>query len=282
MTTHFRREQLYELVLGVLALAVVPALLLEEQPEPQVRLAGMVLNWVIWLAFCLDVLLHFRRSHWRLSFIREAWLDVALVVIAPPFLAPAAIQGVRSLRLLRTLRFLRVIRVLAVASLGLKVGGRALQRSKFHYVLLVAAATVALGTAGIYVVEHGANPGIRTLDDALWWAVVTATTVGYGDVSPVTGEGRVIAVLLMLMGIGVIGIFTASLAGWLFERGDDERQTEVQARLSAIEAKLDALLKRTETSHRNGTAESSQLIDTMGDGPHNLPPTAAAASDDAL
>jgi voltage-gated potassium channel len=169
---------------------------------------------------------------------------VALVILAPPFLVPTAVQGVRSLRLLRTLRFLRVLRALSIAAIGIKIGSQALQRSKFHYVLLVAAATVALGTVGIYVIEHGANPGIRTFDDALWWAVVTATTVGYGDVSPVTGEGRVIAVLLMLVGIGVIGIFTASLAGWLFERGDDDRQAQVEARLMAIEDKLDSLLRR--------------------------------------
>jgi voltage-gated potassium channel len=58
--------------------------------------------------------------------------------------------------------------------------------------------------------------------DALWWAVVTATTIGYGDLSPVTVEGRLIAVVLMLTGIGVIGVFTATVASFFFEQERSE------------------------------------------------------------
>lgn len=238
--TH-RRERLYELVMGGLALAVLPALLLEDHPEPSVRLTGAVLNWIIWLAFCADVLLHFKRSGWRLSFVRDAWLDVALVLLAPPFLVPAAMQGVRSLRILRTLRFLRVLRAVSIAGIGLRVSGRALRHRSFHYVLLVALITIGLGTVGIYVLEHGTNPGIRSIDDALWWAVVTATTVGYGDVSPATGEGRLIAVVLMLVGIGVIGIFTATVANFMFEQEGDDRLAQLERRLVEIDRKLDVL-----------------------------------------
>lgn len=74
-----------------------------------------------------------------------------------------------------------------------------------------------------------------------WWAIVTATTVGYGDLSPVTLEGRIIAVLLMLTGIGVIGIFTANVASLFFEQEASGDQQHIERRLQAIEAKLDAL-----------------------------------------
>lgn len=82
-----------------------------------------------------------------------------------------------------------------------------------------------------------------------WWAVVTATTVGYGDVSPVTLEGRLIAVVLMLTGIGVIGVFTATVASLFFEQ-DRSELAEVHRRLDAIEGKLDAILR---TEQRRGS-----------------------------
>ena len=100
-----------------------------------------------------------------------------------------------------------------------------------------------------YYVERDAG-GVSSFGDALWWAVVTATTVGYGDLSPVTSTGRVIAVVLMFVGIGVIGAFTATIASWFIEQehmADRPQQgDDVRRRLDAIDAKLDALLRRGE------------------------------------
>jgi voltage-gated potassium channel len=74
--------------------------------------------------------------------------------------------------------------------------------------------------------------------------VVTATTVGYGDVSPVTLEGRLIAVVLMLTGIGVIGVFTATVATLFFEQDKESELAAVAARLDSLERKMDLLLSR--------------------------------------
>jgi voltage-gated potassium channel Kch len=105
-----------------------------------------------------------------------------------------------------------------VAGIGLRLARRLFGRRKFHYIALVAIAVVLLGALGVFLVERGSNRSIGSFGDALWWAVVTATTVGYGDVSPVTLEGRLIAVVLMLTGIGVIGVFTATVAALFFEQ----------------------------------------------------------------
>ncbi len=83
-----------------------------------------------------------------------------------------------------------------------------------------------------------------TLGDALWWSVVTATTVGYGDISPTTGEGRVIAVVLMLVGIAVIGAFTATLASLFFEQEKSPEIARLEARLEQIDSKLDQIAAR--------------------------------------
>jgi voltage-gated potassium channel len=134
--------------------------------------------------------------------------DLAIIVLSPPFLVPEQLQAARTLRVLR---LLRLVRVLAVAGLGLRLARQALRHHRFHYVLVVALATVGLGALGLWIAEE------RSFGDALWWAVVTATTVGYGDISPSTVEGRIIAVVLMLTGIGVIGIFTATVVSFFFE-----------------------------------------------------------------
>jgi voltage-gated potassium channel len=139
------------------------------------------------------------------------------------------------------LRLLRLVRAGTVAGIGLRTLRRLLRHRGFAYVLCVGAITVTLGAFGIYLLERGET--VQSLGDAFWWAVVTVTTVGYGDVSPRTGEGRLIAVVLMFVGIGVVSVFTATLASFFFTVDEESDTGRLERRLSAIEAKLDELLK---------------------------------------
>jgi voltage-gated potassium channel len=82
---------------------------------------------------------------------------------------------------------------------------------------------------------------VKSFGDALWWAVTTTTTVGYGDVYPRTGEGRIIAMGLMVTGIGVIGIFTATVASLFMSSGDDQLAA-LHKRLEEIDQKIERLL----------------------------------------
>jgi len=207
------------------------------------------MNWVIWLAYIVDFVVRWKDARWSPRFARASWLDIGLLALSPPFVVPVAMQGLRSLRALRALRLLRVVRSLSLLMIGLRVARRMLERHQFHYVLLVAAATVGLGSVAIYLLEGGSNQPIKTLDDALWWAVVTTTTVGYGDVSPTTGPGRLVAVGLMLVGIAVIGVFTGSVASFLFERDKEDRVQKLEERLAEIDSKLDRLLSAQTTEN---------------------------------
>jgi voltage-gated potassium channel len=113
-------------------------------------------------------------------------------------------------------------------------------------VLVVATSTVVLGAIGVYALEAGENKGIQHFGDALWWAVTTVTTVGYGDITPITPEGRLIAVVLMLTGISVIGVFTATVASFLFEaqQAESSETADIIARLDRIEKSIEALRQR--------------------------------------
>jgi voltage-gated potassium channel len=83
---------------------------------------------------------------------------------------------------------------------------------------------------------------VRSPEDALWWAVVTVTTVGYGDVTPVTGEGRMVALVLMCVGVVVISIFTATLSSFFVEEEADKEYARLERRLGAMEQRLEEVL----------------------------------------
>jgi voltage-gated potassium channel len=232
--------------LALLALAIIPSLLLDEYaPGAAFHRWSEALNWVVWLAFCGELAIKAWLSHDAKGFFRHAWLDLLIVIFSPPFFGPEYLQGVRAVRAVRVMRVMRLLRVLAVAGIALESARHALQHRRFHYVVLITASIVSIGALAIYGAEHGHNPNITSIGDAFWWSIVTATTVGYGDISPTTTEGRLIAIVLMLVGIGFISIFTATIASFFFDQNKEEQGTQlthIEARLAQLERKQDELL----------------------------------------
>lgn len=231
--------------MAVLALAVVPALMLEHRATtPAIAAAAVAINWTIWIGFCAEYLVKLTLAPKRAVYVRQAWFDLLLIIVSPPFLVPESFQSLRSVRAVRLLRLVRLLRAFAVAGMGLRLLRGLLRHHRFEYVLIVAAAVVGLGAFAIYLVEGDQNAAVGSMGDALWWAVVTTTTVGYGDVSPITPEGRVIAVLMMISGIGVIGVFTATVASFFFEQAPAADAARLEARLTKVEEKLDRILEQ--------------------------------------
>jgi voltage-gated potassium channel len=238
-----RFERFTDLPLAFLALLIVPALIIEDRAQSTyLRQAATTVNWVVWLAFCAEYLAKLALAPSPRDYIRQAWFDLLIIVLSPPFLVPDVLQGARAVRAVRILRLLRFVRAAAVAAIGLREAREGFRHRRFHYVVLMTLVVVGLGAGGIFAVEQGQNANIRSIGDALWWAIVTTTTVGYGDVSPVTTEGRLIAVALMIVGIGFIGVFTATLTSFFVEPQRTD-QMNVEERLRRIDEKLDALLR---------------------------------------
>ncbi|PJM78489.1 potassium channel family protein [Bifidobacterium scaligerum] len=212
-----------------------------------VTLCENVIN-AIWVAFVIDyaVSLWLADNRWR-WFKRNLF---ALLTIALPMFRP-----------LRLLRLLTVLHVLNRTS-GMAVRGRITVYSFGAVTMLM-----YVGALAVYSVERGAaGSTITDFGTALWWSFVTVTTVGYGDVSPVTFQGKIIAVALMFAGIALIGIVTATLASWIVDqvnleagRREDAREKEVAK--EAVQAAIATAAATTETA--SGKTEIELLRDEV-------------------
>lgn len=190
-----------------------------------------VLNWAIWVAFLTEAVLMLRAVDDPRQWIRDHPLEVAIVLLTPPFL-PASLQAARVFRLLRLLRLLRLGSLMR-RFLSTEEGVRD--------VAILAVITVLVGGAGFAAVEKGQH---LSTWDGVWWAINTVTTVGYGA-RPHTDAGRIIAIVIMFVGIGFVAILTAAVAGRFLRTQHEERRE-----LQGVEQQLDEIVRRLDLIER--------------------------------
>ena len=210
-----RLERITELPLIVLAAAMVPLLVapfvweLNESSEAVV----IALDVLIWALFAVDLAVKTAVAPRRVQFLRQHWLDVLVVLV--PFARP-----------------LRLLRIIAYGSRAYRGTVRLV---RVDFLAAYAIGLVLLTATAVSVAERDQDSQLNTFPDAMWWSVVTVTTVGYGDVVPVTNAGRAFAYVLMLGGIGLFGALTANLASLLM-RNDDPSPDVVASLVEEIRA----------------------------------------------
>lgn len=194
-----------EWTMFALAVAMVPLVVLQESSEaPDVILWTERLSGLIWLAFLAEYIYLLSLADNRRRFIRAHWFDLFIIVLTPPIaLFP------NELDVLRALRALRVIRVFAVLARANHTLRRFLRRDGLPYLLALSLFVVLLGGLTIHALEPENAPSVG---DGLWWAAATLSTVGYGDIAPKTIAGRILAVVIMIIGVGTFAIMTAAIA----------------------------------------------------------------------
>ena len=197
----------YQLTFGGLALLAVALLLL-----PSSAVAEIV-NIVVWGLFVADYAVGLWVAPNKSRFFKGHLLE--LVAILP-------VDFLRAARALRVLRLIRVLRLGIIFGRTYRTLGGILGTNGLGRAIVVIAVVVVLAGLGIWTVE----PEIGSAGDGLWWAFVTATTVGYGDISPASLWGRLIAFVLMTIGIGLIGLVTGSVATFFLRGGPEETVIE--------------------------------------------------------
>jgi voltage-gated potassium channel len=229
-----RHEAAWELTFALLALFFVVIGVWPLDPATAESPALVGLEWGITAVFGAEFLSRLAASYDRRGYLRGHWIDaVALIPVG------------RGLRLLRLIRLLRLVRAFAGIARALESVERVAQHRALIWIGTSWVAVMVLCSIALFVAESGINPAVNDPIDAAWWGITTMTTVGYGDVYPVTAEGRLAGAVLMILGIGLYSAITATITSQLIAKPAPDT--------------LGARLLDLSTAHRDGGMSEDEL-----------------------
>ncbi len=238
----------WELTILVLSFYVLGALLAQTlvgvSPEMNVLLDR--LDAGVCLVFLVDFGLRLRRAPSKLQFMKWGWIDLISSIPAYDILRFGRI--VRVIRIIRVLRAFRSVRHIVAFIFRHRTRNLALSSGLLALVLIVSS------SIAILAFEGEANSTIHTAFDALWWAVSTMTTVGYGDKVPVTKEGKVVAMVLMVMGVGLFGVLTGLFARLFVEpeiKKEDADIVKLMEEIRLLRGQVEGIGKQLESNRAN-------------------------------
>jgi voltage-gated potassium channel len=233
----------FEPAILVATLALIPVLIIERDVSSGAWVTvAKVANWAIWAIFAAELIFILVVAPRKRAALRAHWLDVAIVLVTVP-LYGELLSSIRAVRLFRLLRLLRasVVVTRAIQAERRLTSGNALRLA-------------SLATLFLTVMAGAVQSTVDTRDfasfwDGVWWAVVTVTTVGYGDLYPHTVAGRIIAMAVMLLGIGFLAVLTATVASHFVQIDQQTEGAEVLDTLRRIEADVAALKAQLAARH---------------------------------
>jgi voltage-gated potassium channel len=226
----------FQLLMLVLSIYVLLALLVEAvcklSPETQSILGTA--DTAICFIFLGDFSYRWYQAENRRAFLKWGWID---------FVSSIPVYGV--FRLARIVRVVRILRSIRSAKYILTIIFQNKAKGTFSVVATVSLVLLIFSAVVILNVETTPDANIKTGSDALWWAITTITTVGYGDRYPVTDEGRVVGAILMVVGVGFFGTFTAYVATFFLSgnKSNDEVESELAKELRLLRERLEGIEK---------------------------------------
>jgi voltage-gated potassium channel len=233
-----RWENRSEWPLAVVAIVFLVAYSVQVLAQPRGLISDVLegILYALWAAFAIDYMARLWLADQRTRWLVRHGLDLAIIIV--PFLRP-----------LRLLRLVVIVAALQKA-FGDANRGRIVIYTAFSAVLLIYAGSLAELDA------ERSGGHIKNFGDAVWWSITTITTVGYGDFYPVTTKGRLVAVLLMVGGISLIGMVTATVATWIVQRVAEEDTTEQAATAAQIDLLRSQITQLTTMVAANQNANS--------------------------
>lgn len=230
-----RMAKCFEPLVTVAALLVIPVLILQQEDRgATVNLIGDVLDWLSWSAFAAELVVMLTIVPDRREYLRGHFLEASIVILTPPF-----IGAFKSVRLLKLLRLLWLFRLAPLAQ-------RLFTAAGVKSAALLVALTAVAGGAAFAELEKG-----QTTANGIYWAVTTMTTVGYGDPHPTNTSTKILAVVVMFVGIGFVAVLTGAIAQRFLapDIAEEEQEQnaieqvnrEILAELREVRARLEAL-----------------------------------------
>jgi len=214
--------------------------------------------FILWTVLLVEYLVRLVVTPDRRGYLRRRWVEPATVVVPP--LQGWHLVGIERMSILLHEGELRVEVILKHHSL--------------FRVLIAAAVTLVLGAWLVLLFEeHAPGSNIHNYPDALWWAIVTVTTVGYGDRYPVSAGGRTVAVVLMLVGIGLIGVLTATVASVFIKEHTDANKEEFKKGHADLGQQLSLISDRLADVERRlgATPDEVAAVDAASSGTEDSP-----------
>lgn len=223
-STDTKEGKRFHLVLFVLIVVSVVYVLLESihSIDEEFHTIMVVIEWVITILFSIEYILKIISLEKPRKYIFSFFGIVDLLSTLPLYLAyffsgGTALFALRALRLLRVFRILKLVKYIGeVNTLGKALVASRLKIGIFIYIVLILC--VIMGAA-MYMVEADSNSGFTSIPKSIYWTIVTITTVGYGDIAPVTNLGQAIASFIMLLGYGIIAIPTGIVTSEMVKSG---------------------------------------------------------------
>lgn len=210
-----KRKTLYDLFIGLLALMLSIMLILDLMYKLPLMIieSFYYINFIVSIVFLFDYIIRLATSRIKINFIFNNGIDFLSSI---PFIVVANLIYKFNIFIFIDLKVrLEIIKVILLIILIIKFKNKikeTVKVNKFNYLLIVTTIIIVLGAVIIALLEN------MTFGDAIWWSFVTFTTVGYGDVLLTTTLGRFVAIILMILGIGFIGITTSTIAAYLVNK----------------------------------------------------------------
>jgi len=233
---HFHIAPVYHLFMLALCVLALVGIVVQNafRHDPQIELVLDYADFIICMAFAVDFFVSLWRAPKRGRYLATwGWLDIVSSI--PTLHIARWGRLARIARISRVLRGLRATRLIGEAVLTKR------RESTLAAAALLALILIIFSSTAILHFEVHPDSNIHTAEDAIWWSVATITTVGYGDRYPVTTEGRAVATLLMLAGVGLFGTFSAALAAWFLIPEGQATNTEIAALRAEIASLRDAV-----------------------------------------
>jgi voltage-gated potassium channel len=231
-STYLKAEKFFEVPVMISVIMLIPVIVIENSESSLLGVANN-LNWVIWIVFLLE--------YGTLFYLSENKIELFIVIASIPFV-PQGFETSRFLRFIRLPRLLKLFQLFRLAAVLSKFGIaiKTIFRSRGLQFIVYATCFLIVFFGFLFYVSE---PQVNSFSDGIWWALVTITTVGYGDITPLTSLGRVVASTLMIIGIGFIATITAAVSSYFLSNFGEEETTlgDLAKKLDKIEQDLNKL-----------------------------------------